>query len=143
MTAKKIIYDPLFLSQPAAKATKNDLQVAQDLLDTLMVHRESKDGLPAAAGLAANMIGEKKAIIALFAGFLPMVMLNPRIVKKSGAYLTQEGCLSLEGERPVQRYKEIEVSYQDLGMQAHQQTFTDFTAEIIQHEVDHCLGKLI
>ncbi|APG70117.1 peptide deformylase [Lactobacillus delbrueckii subsp. lactis] len=143
MTVQKIIHDPLSLSQPAAKAAASDRQAAQDLLDTLLAHRESIDGLPPAAGLAANMIGVNKAIIAVNAGFLPIVMLNPKIVKGSGHYLAEEGCLSLPGERPADRYEEITVKYQDMDLKEHEQAFTGFVAETIQHEVDHCKGKLI
>lgn len=143
MTVQKIIHDPLSLSQPAAKAAASDRQAAQALLDTLLAHRESIDGLPPAAGLAANMIGVSKAIIAVNAGFLPIVMLNPKIVKRSGHYLAEEGCLSLPGERPVDRYEEITVKYQDMDLKEHEQAFTGFVAETIQHEVDHCKGKLI
>ncbi|MCT3475398.1 peptide deformylase, partial [Lactobacillus delbrueckii] len=114
-----------------------------DLLDTLLAHRESIDGLPPAAGLAANMIGVNKAIIAVNAGFLPIVMLNPKILKRSGHYLAEEGCLSLPGERPADRYEEITVKYQDMDLEEHEQAFTGFVAETIQHEVDHCKGKLI
>lgn len=143
MTVQKIIHDPLRLSQPAAKAAAEDRQVAEDLLDTLRAHRESLAGLPPAAGLAANMIGANKAIIAVNVGFLPLVMLNPRIIKWSGHYLVKEGCLSLTGERSADRYEEITVKYQDMDLKEHEQTFTGFVAETIQHEVDHLKGKLI
>ena len=143
MTAQKIIHDPMTLARPSALAGKADLPAAQDLLDTLVSHHVERDGLPAAAGLAANMIGQSKAIIAVYAGFLPMVMINPKIVKQSRPYLATEGCLSLSGERPVRRFEEITVSYQDMRLQAHTQNFTGFIAETIQHEVDHCQGILI
>lgn len=96
-----------------------------------------------AAGLAANMIGVQKRIIALFVGPLPIVMLNPIIVKKTDKYLAYEGCLSLEGERPTERYKKITVKYQNENFETRQQDFSDFVAEVIQHEVDHCNGILI
>lgn len=96
-----------------------------------------------AAGLAANMIGVQKRIIALFVGPLPIVMLNPIIVKKADKYLAYEGCLSLEGERPTERYKKITVKYQNENFETRQQAFSDFVAEVIQHEVDHCNGILI
>ena len=96
-----------------------------------------------AAGLAANMIGVQKRIIALFVGPLPIVMLNPIIVKKADKYLAYEGCLSLEGERPTERYKKITVKYQNENFETRQQEFSDFVAEVIQHEVDHCNGILI
>ena len=140
---REICRDETFLAQKAAPATADDLATAQDLLDTLLAHRESIDGLPPAAGLAANMIGVNKAIIAVNAGFLPIVMLNPKIVKRSGHYLAEEGCLSLPGERPADRYEEITVKYQDMDLKEHEQAFTGFVAETIQHEVDHCKGKLI
>ncbi|MFR0614379.1 peptide deformylase [Lactobacillus porci] len=143
MTAQTIIHDALFLARKAAPATKADQQVAQDLLDTLVYHHVERDGLSAAAGLAANMIGQSKAIIAVYAGFLPMVMLNPKIVKRAKPYLATEGCLSLSGEKTTQRFDEITVSYQDRQLQPHVQNFTGFVAETIQHEVDHCQGILI
>ena len=96
-----------------------------------------------AAGLAANMIGVQKRIITLFVGPLPIVMLNPIIVKKADKYLAYEGCLSLEGERPTERYKKITVKYQNENFETRQQDFSDFVAEVIQHEVDHCNGILI
>jgi peptide deformylase len=129
MTAQQIIHDPMTLARPSALAGKADLPAAQDLLDTLVYHHVERDGLPAAAGLAANMIGQSKAIIAVYAGFLPMVMLNPKIVKRSGHYLAEEGCLSLPGERPADRYEEITVKYQDMDLKEHEQAFTGFVAE--------------
>ena len=139
---KKIIHDPIFLAGTSELATKEDLQVAQNLLDTPMVH---KDGC---VGMAANMIGVKKRIIAFYdeSGRAPTytVMLNPEIVKKDGAYNTEEGCLSLlGGPRPCKRYKSIKVKYQTLELQTHIKTYTGWTVQIIQHEVDHCDGVLI
>ena len=139
---KELIHDPIFLAGKSEVATKEDLQVAQDLLDTLMAHRDS------CVGMAANMIGVKKRIIAFLdeSGRAPvyMVMLNPEIVRKDGAYDTEEGCLSLlGGPRPCKRYKTIKVQYQTTEMQTRVKTFTGFTAQIIQHEVDHCNGVLI
>ncbi len=139
---KELIHDPIFLAGKSEVATKEDLQVAQDLLDTLVAHRES------CVGMAANMIGVKKRIIAFLdeSGRAPAytVMFNPEIVKKDGAYDTEEGCLSLLGEpRKCKRYKTIKVQYQTLEMQTRTKTFTGFTARIIQHEVDHCNGVLI
>ena len=137
MTAQKIIHDQLFLRQKSDLAGKNDLQVAINLRDTLLANRGK------AAGLAANMIGQTKQIIAFYAGPLPFVMLNPRIIQKKQMYLASEGCLSLEGERNVQRYEEITVTYQNMELETVTQTFDDFIAETIQHEIDHCNGILI
>lgn len=137
MTAQSIIHDQLFLSQKSTSANRVDLKVAEDLRDTLLANRDK------AVGLAANMIGKNKRIIAFYVGLLPLVMLNPQITKKSGEYLTEEGCLSLSGERKTKRYRTITVTYQDMNLNTKTQEFTDFIAEVIQHEVDHCEGILI
>ncbi|ADQ58068.1 peptide deformylase [Lactobacillus amylovorus] len=137
MTAQNIIHDQLFLSQKSTSANRADLKVAEDLRDTLLANRDK------AVGLAANMIGKNKRIIAFYVGLLPLVMLNPQITKKSGEYLTEEGCLSLSGERKTKRYRTITVTYQDMNLNTKTQEFTDFIAEVIQHEVDHCEGILI
>lgn len=137
MTAQNIINDQLFLSQKSTSANRADLKVAEDLRDTLLANRDK------AVGLAANMIGKNKRIIAFYVGLLPLVMLNPQITKKSGEYLTEEGCLSLSGERKTKRYRTITVTYQDMNLNTKTQEFTDFIAEVIQHEVDHCEGILI
>lgn len=137
MAAKKIIRDTLFLKQKVEQATKEDYQTAIDLRDTLIAERES------AAGLAANMIGVNKKIIAFYMGDLPIVMINPQIIAKSGRYLTEEGCLSLFGLRKTERYQSITVEYQNLNFEMQKQTFSGFVAETIQHEVDHCAGILI
>lgn len=137
MTAQNIIHDQLFLSQKSTSANHADLKVAEDLRDTLLANRDK------AVGLAANMIGKNKRIIAFYVGLLPLVMLNPQITKKSGEYLTEEGCLSLSGERKTKRYRTITVTYQDMNLNTKTQEFTDFIAEVIQHEVDHCEGILI
>ncbi len=139
---KELMHDPIFLAGKSEVATKEDLQVAQDLLDTLVAHKES------CVGMAANMIGVRKRIIAFLdeSGQVPIytVMLNPEIVKKDGAYNTEEGCLSLlGGPRPCKRYKSIKVQYQNLELQPRIKTYTGWTAQIIQHEVDHCDGNLI
>ena len=139
---KELMHDPIFLGVKSETATKEDFQVAQDLLDTLMAHKES------CVGMAANMIGVKKRIIAFMdeSGLMPTytVMLNPEIMKKDGAYDTEEGCLSLlGGPRKCKRYKSIKVKYQTLEMQTRIKTYTGWTAQIIQHEVDHCEGILI
>ena len=139
---KEIIHDPIFLGVKSEAATKEDLQVAQDLLDTLIAHKNS------CVGMAANMVGVKKRIIAFLdeSGRAPTytVMLNPEIIKRDGAYDTAEGCLSLLGDpRPCKRYKSIKVKYQTLEMQTRIKTYTGWTAQIIQHELDHCDGVLI
>ena len=139
---KELMHDPIFLAGKSELATQDDLQVAQDLLDTLIAHREG------CVGMAANMIGVKKRIIAFLdeSGKTPTytVMLNPEIIKKDGAYETEEGCLSLlGGPRKCKRYKTIKVQFQTTAMQTRMKTFTGWTAQIIQHEVDHCNGVLI
>ena len=127
----------MFLAVPSEKATRADKQHAMDLLDTLRANLER------CVGMAANMIGVRKRIIAVHTGFAQVVMLNPVIVSKSGAYETEEGCLSLDGVRKTTRYEQIEVSYQDLMMKPHRQKYSGYVAQIIQHEVDHCDGILI
>ena len=139
---KELMHDPIFLAGKSEKATKDDLSVAQDLLDTLVAHREG------CVGMAANMIGVRKCIIAFLdeSGRAPTytVMLNPTIVAKSGLYETEEGCLSLlGGPRKCKRYKTVKVQYQTLEMQTRTKNFEGWTAQIIQHEVDHCNGVLI
>ena len=139
---KELTHDPIFLAGKSEIATKEDLPVAQNLLDTLMAHKET------CVGMAANMIGAKKRIIAFLdeSGRAPVytVMLNPEIIKKDGAYDTEEGCLSLLGDpRKCKRYKTIKVQYQTAEMQTRLKTYTGWTAQIIQHEVDHCNGILI
>ena len=139
---KELIHDPIFLARKSELATKDDLQVAEDLLDTLMAHKDS------CVGMAANMIGVRKRIIAFLdeSGRTPTytLMFNPEIIKKDGAYNTEEGCLSLlGGPRPCKRYKSIKVKYQTLELQTRIKTYTGWTAQIIQHEIDHCNGILI
>ena len=134
---KPIMHDPLFLAGKSEAATAEDLTVARDLLDTLLAHQQH------CVGLVANMIGVRKRVIALFNGPAPMAMMNPVITKKSGAYEAEEGCLSLSGVRKTTRYERIEVSYQDMQMKQQRRSFTGYTAQIIQHEVDHCDGILI
>lgn len=135
---KELIHDPILLSIKSEIATKKDLQVAQDLLDTLTAH---KDGC---VGMAANMIGVYKRIIAFDNDGTYMVMFNPEIIKKSGFYDAEEGCLSLlGGPRKCKRYKSIKVQWQTVEMQIRIKTFTGFPAQIIQHEIDHCEGILI
>lgn len=135
---KELMHDPIFLSMKSEKATEDDLQIAQDLLDTLTAH---KDGC---VGMAANMIGERKRIIAFDNEGEYMVMLNPEIIKKSDAYNTQESCLSLLGDpRKCKRYKSIKVQWQTTEFRTRIKTFNGWTAQIIQHEIDHCDGILI
>lgn len=129
--------DPVFLVQKSEAVTKNDLPVAQDLLDTL---RTNADGC---VGMAANMIGVKKRIIAFDNGGTYMEMFNPIIVRCSGAYEAEEGCLSLAGTRKTKRYQSIKVQYQNSVFQTRIKTFTGWTAQIIQHEIDHCNGIVI
>ena len=135
---RELIHDPIFLAQKSAPATIDDLEVAQDLLDTLTFHKEG------CVGMAANMIGVTKRIIVFDNEGSYMTMLNPVILKASDLYETEEGCLSLlGGPRKCKRYKKIKVQYQNLQMQTRIKTFSGWTAQIIQHEIDHCNGVLI
>ena len=135
---RELMHDPIFLAQKSVPATAEDLDVARDLLDTLMFH---KDGC---VGMAANMIGVTKRIIVFDNEGSYMTMLNPVILKGAEQYETEEGCLSLlGGPRKTKRYRKIKVQYQTLAMQVRVKTFTGWTAQIIQHEVDHCNGVLI
>ena len=134
---REICKDETFLAQKAASATADDLATAQDLLDTLTAH---KDGC---VGMAANMIGVCKRIIAFDNEGTYMVMFNPVIVRQSGPYEAQEGCLSLTGVRKTKRFQTIKVQWQNEKFQTRLKTFTGWTAEIIQHEIDHCEGILI
>ena len=134
---REICRDETFLAQKAAPATADDLATAQDLLDTLTAH---KDGC---VGMAANMIGVCKRIIAFDNEGTYMVMFNPVIVRQSGPYETQEGCLSLTGVRKTKRFQTIKVQWQNEKFQTRLKTFTGWTAEIIQHEIDHCEGIII
>ena len=135
---RELMHDPIFLSRPSAPATKEDLPIAQDLLDTLLAHRES------CVGMAANMIGQTKRIIVFDNEGTPMLMLNPAILKAAEPYDTEEGCLSLlGGPRATKRFRKIKVEYQTLDLQKRIKTFTGWTAQIIQHEIDHCNGVLI
>lgn len=134
---REICKDTFFLSQKSAPATADDLPVAQDLLDTLRAH---KDGC---VGMAANMIGVAKRIIAFENGGAYMLMFNPVLLKSSGAYETEEGCLSLTGTRCVKRFSHIKVQWQNEKFQLRVCNFSGFSAQIIQHELDHCDGILI
>ena len=134
---KPIMRDLFFLRQRAEKATEADRQTAIDLLDTLKAHEEG------CVGMAANMIGVNKAIIAVNMGFMNVAMFNPKIVKRNGKYETEEGCLSLDGVRKCVRYQEIEVEYEDINFNRQRQKYSGWTAQIIQHECDHLNGIII
>lgn len=134
---RPIMHDPIFLAIPSRDAAEADLPIARDLLDTLMAHQAG------CVGMAANMIGKNVAIIAFFDGAAPMIMLNPKIIMQLDPYETEEGCLSLDGLRKTIRYRKIKVEYQNDKMQKKMRTFSGFTAQIIQHELDHCRGILI
>jgi len=135
---KELVHDPIFLGIKSERATKEDVQVARDLLDTLIAN---KDGC---VGMAANMIGVRKRIIVFDNMGMYMTMFNPEIIKKSGPYDTEEGCLSLlGGPHPCKRYQTIQVQWQTAQFQTRTMTFTGWTAQIIQHEIDHCNGVLI
>ena len=132
-----IMKDPLFLGIKSVPATQDDLQVAQDLMDTLAAHREG------CVGMAANMIGVRKRIIIFDNDGTDMIMFNPVILKAEGQYETEEGCLSLSGTRKTKRFQKIKVQYQNAAFQTRIKTFSGWTAQIIQHEIDHCEGILI
>ena len=134
---REIMRDEAFLAQKAEPAAPEDLPVAQDLLDTLAANKER------CVGMAANMIGINKRIIVFDNEGTYMVMFNPEIIKRSGPYQTEEGCLSLDGTRPAKRWQSIKVRYQNEKFQERFKTFTGWTAQIIQHEVDHCEGIII
>ena len=135
---KNIIHDEDFLKQPSAPATKEDIPTARDLIDTLTFHKEH------CVGMAANMIGVLKNIIVINTGTETIAMLNPEIVKTSAKrYKTEEGCLSLNGERETERFESVEVKYRDLDWNKQKQKFSGFPAQIVQHEIDHCNGILI
>ena len=135
---RELIHDPVLLGIPSKTATAEDLDTARDLLDTLNAHRET------CVGMAGNMIGELVAVIAFFDGDKPVVMYNPEILKAEGEYDTEEGCLSLlGGPRKCKRHQKIKVRWDNESFQKRIKTFTGWTAQIIQHEVDHCNGVLI
>ena len=135
---RELIHDPIFLARKSAPAEKGDLETARDLLDTLAAHRDS------CVGMAANMIGVCKRIIVFDNEGTPMLMLNPEIVKASEEYETEEGCLSLPGgPRKTKRYRKIKVKYQTEKFETRLKSFSGWTAQIIQHEIDHCNGILI
>ena len=134
---RKIVKDVLFLEQKSGSATKEDVEVINDLIDTLRAN------LDHCVGMAANMIGVKKRILVFSVGNIIVPMVNPVILKKENPYEAEESCLSLEGFRKTTRYETIEVEYLDKNFKKHKQTFTGFTAQIIQHEVDHFEGIII
>ena len=134
---RPVVRDPVFLAQKSAPATTEDLQAARNLLDALEAH---KDGC---VGMAANMIGVSRCVIAFDNEGAYMVMFNPEIVKSSGPYTAEEGCLSLDGLRKAKRYRSIKLQYQNEQFQTRLKTFKGWTAQIIQHEIDHCNGILI
>ena len=134
---RELMHDPLFLGRKSRAATKEDLPIGQDLLETLLAHRAT------CVGMAGNMIGETVAGIAFFDGDKPVVMYNPEILKAEGAYQTEEGCLSLlGGPRKCTRYQKIKVRWDNESVQKRGKTFTGWPAQIIPHEVDHCNGIL-
>ena len=134
---REIIKDPIFLAQKSEPATIDDAQVVKDLIDTLRANLDN------CVGMAANMIGVKKAIVVVATGPFQFAMINPKITKKRGAFKTEEGCLSLTGVRPCTRYKEIEVDYLDQDFKPQHSKYTGWTAQIIQHEIDHINGIVI
>lgn len=134
---KSIVRDIFFLGQKSEESTKDDIQVVKDLQDTLAAHRAG------CVGMAANMIGYKKRTIIVSMGIIDLVMNNPVLVSKSGEYMAEEGCLSLDGTRETTRYKDIEVEYEDINFRKQKQKFSGFTAQIVQHEMDHLEGKII
>ena len=134
---RTIVKDELFLEQKSETATKEDIDVINDLIDTLRAN------LDRCVGMAGNMIGVKKRILVFSVGNIIVPMVNPVILKKENPYETEESCLSLIGSRKTTRYETIEVEYQDINFKKHKQIFTGFTAQIIQHEVDHFEGIII
>jgi len=135
---RELMHDPIFLAQKSRRAEKEDTPIARDLLDTLQAHRET------CVGMAANMIGEAVRIIVFDDSGKASLMYNPRIVKSSGEYETEEGCLSLlGGPRKTKRFQKIKVEYQNEAFQIRLKTYEGWTAQIIQHEIDHCNGILI
>jgi peptide deformylase len=134
---RPIMKDPVFLAQKSTPATPEDLPVAQDLLDTLTAHADG------CVGMAANMIGVAKRIIAVDNEGAYLVMINPEILRSAEPYRAEEGCLSLDGVRRTKRYRQIKVKYQNMHFQTRIKNFTGWTAQIIQHELDHCNGVLI
>ena len=134
---REIVHDPVFLSQKCIEASARDIPIAEDLIDTLRAN------LDRCVGMAANMIGQRKRIIAIAKGPMVVAMLNPKIISGIEEYEAEEGCLSLEGTRKVRRFRSIRLSWQDVQMKEHIGTLDGFQAQIVQHEVDHCNGILV
>ena len=134
---REIVHDPLFLSRPSAPATREDLAAAQDLMDTLRANRGT------CVGMAANMIGVLRRIVAVDDGGKDLLLLNPEILRAQDPFEAEEGCLSLPGTRKVRRYGSIKVRYCNEKFQVRVRTFTGWTAQILQHEIDHCNGVLV
>ena len=134
---REIMRDVFFLAQKSEPATKDDLQVGRDLMDTLRANREH------CVGMAANMIGIKKNVIIVNMGMMDVVMFNPVLLKKDTPYQTEEGCLSLIGVRPTMRYENIEVEYYDFAWKKQRMKLSGWTAQICQHELDHLEGRII
>lgn len=134
---KPIVKDIIFLGQKSEISTKDDMQVVQDLKDTLSAHRNG------CVGMAANMIGYRKRTIIVSLGIVDLIMINPVIISKNGEYETEEGCFSLQGKRKTKRYKDIEVKFMDTGFNEQKQKFSGYIAQIIQHECDHLEGIII
>lgn len=134
---RELMHDPLFLARKSTPPTAEDLPIARDLMDTLLHHREG------CVGMAANMIGQLVRIIIFDNEGSDTVMLNPEIIRKDGPYNTEEGCLSLTGTRPTKRWQTIKVRWQTEQLQTRIKSFSGWTAEIIQHEIDHCDGIII
>ena len=134
---KPIVKDIDFLRKKSERATKEDTHIIKDLQDTLKANSNS------CVGMAANMIGYNKRIIIVNIGIMNIVMINPRIIKKSQPFEAVEGCLSLEGTRTAKRYKQIEVEFENISFVKQRKKYSDWTAQIIQHEIDHCDGIII
>ena len=134
---REIVHDPVFLAQPSTPATEADLPIAADLIDTL------KANMDRCVGMAANMIGKKKRIIVMAKGPIAVAMINPVILSASGEYETEEGCLSLSGTRKTKRFRIIKVRFRDESFQVRERVLVGWTAQIVQHEIDHCSGILI
>ena len=134
---RNVVRDIFFLGQKSTSAEKKDLRIAIDLKDTLAANKDR------CVGMAANMIGEKKRIIIVSLGFENMIMINPVLLSKDGPYTAEEGCLSLDGTRKTTRYNSIEIEYVDEDWKKHKEKYSGFTAQIIQHEMDHLEGILI
>ena len=134
---REIVHDPVLLSMKSTEASAKDVKIAEDLIDTLKAH------LDECVGMAANMIGERKRIIAIAKGPMVVAMMNPKIISGFEEYEAEEGCLSLEGTRKVKRYRSIRLKWQDMQMKEHIGILDGFQAQIVQHEVDHCNGILV